>query len=55
MYYTWAVKKIFKSEIAKSNVFPSRKINLKAVNAKGLAAPGGNVRVIVVVFVKGRR
>ena len=29
---------MFESEIAKSNIFQSRKINLKAVNAKGLAA-----------------
>ena len=46
---------MFESEIAKSNVFQSGKVNLKAVNAKGFAAPGGKVRVIVVVFVKGRR
>ena len=40
------------AETAKSNVFPLRKVNLKAVNAKGLAASGGKVRVIVVAFVK---
>ena len=32
--------------------FPLRKVNLKAVNTIGLAAPGGKVRVIVVAFVK---
>ena len=40
------------AETAKSNVFPLRKVNLKAVNAKGLSASGGKVRVIVVAFVK---
>ena len=45
----WVIKVIFKSETAKSNV--SLK-TLKAVNAKGLAASGVKVRVIVVVFVK---
>ena len=40
------------TETAKSNVFPLRKVSLKAVNAKGLAASGGKVRVIVVAFVK---
>ena len=51
----WVIYVIFKSETAKSNVFPLRKVNLKtlkAVNAKGLAALGGKVRVIVVAFVK---
>ena len=40
------------AETAKSNVFPLRKVNLKAVNAKGLSASEGKVRVIVVAFVK---
>ena len=38
------------AETAKSNVFPLRKVNL--INAKGLSASGGKVRVIVVAFVK---
>ena len=28
---------------------------MKAINAKGLAAPGGKVRVIVVAFVKAAK
>ena len=34
------------------NVFRLWKINLKAVNAKGLAAPSGKALVIVVALVK---
>ena len=51
----WVIYVIFKSETGKSNVFPLRKVNLKtlkALNAKGLAASGGKVRVIVVASVK---
>ena len=46
----WVIEVIFKSGTAKSNVYPLRKISLKAVNAKGLAASGGKVRVIVVAL-----